>query len=123
MQTWVGTLAAEGVMFSRWAMSSASLRSFTGARVLWGNRIRRSISDELLTGYRGSVAIDLSSTLPFLEVKVAATGMIFPFRKTVNYCCIRSMLAPAAATAVILRRTGVKVYFGAGVGARAGRDT
>lgn len=67
--------------------------------------------------------IDLFNTLSFFEVGAPPTGMVYPFRKTVFYCCTRSMLAQDAATVAMSGRAGESEYVVAGVGAEAGHGT
>lgn len=99
-------------MFKRCAMSSTSLWSFGGAPVVQRNRIRLPISDEPLIGPGCSPPVDLSYPLPFFEVGGTATGMVFPFWKTVVHCCTKSVLAREVAIVVMLGRTGICVYGG-----------
>lgn len=64
--------------------------------------------------------MDLFCVLRLLDVGATATGMVFPFQRTVVHCCTGNVLAPVAATVTMLRRTGVCMYVGAGLGAVVG---
>lgn len=106
-------------MFSRWAMSSASLWSFDGTLVLTGNRIRLLISDWPLIGLGCITAIDLSTMLPFFEVSAAATGMVLPFLVRWSNAVPASVLAPDATMVAIQGHATRCEYVGVGGGTGA----
>lgn len=106
-------------LFNWWVIFSASLWSLRGPPVLPANKIRCSVSVDSLASSGCFATIDLSNALPFFEVDVTATGMVFSFRRTVVYCYTRSVLAPDATTVAILGLlSGCEcVRFGMGAGA------
>lgn len=93
MHMWVGTLAAESVLFTLSVISSVFLHSLGGASALQGNRMLRSISVDLFAGPQYSAATVLSNEFYLLEVSAIVTRMVFPFRKTVVHCCTSIVLA------------------------------
>lgn len=97
-------------------MSSADLRSLGGAPALQGIKIRLSVSEGPLADPRFLAAMDLSTAFPFFKVGAAATGMIFPFGRTVVNCCTGSLPSLVAATVEILGCASRSKYVGIGVG-------
>lgn len=85
-------------------MSIASLGSFGGTPALRENKILCSLSEGLLVGPRFSAAIVLSNTFSLFQVAATVTRMVFPFQKTVVYCCTGRVLAPDFATVALLGR-------------------
>lgn len=110
-------------MFTLRVISSTSLCFFGGALVLQENKILRLLLVGLFAGPGCSAAIVLSNKFPLFEIDVTVTGMVLPLRRTVIYCCTRSVLAADAATDAMLGHAGSCGYVGARVGDEVGRST
>lgn len=113
---WAWALAAESALLNWCSMFSRSLRSFSGALALRGNKIWHSVLDDLLAGPGYSAVIDLSSSLALFEVGTTATGVVFPFRSTMVDCYARSVLTLDTTTVTMLGRAGGYKYVGGAVG-------